>query len=221
MRLSVPGGRFLQSQKAPISTEILRVIGWVGSWLTFFEFPLALLCSLWLCWRWYRVHFGITSQLRGLWQSLGVNKENYESFEIQIDRSGWWRITLQITISIQSRTKAAVVNALIYKPWTLCVRVRLNLCAFGFVWFMCGCAFWHTPAGLHQTVGEMKAFHNDTQYMTRPTVIQHQYSSTCSTLVVRCVLFLFLTSGPHCDQYKMTNPVQVMLLHPVLEFLQD
>ena len=154
-------------------------------------------------------------------RALGVNKENYESFEIQIDRSGWWRITLQITISNQSRTKAAVVNALIFKPWTLCVCVRLNLCAFGFLWFMCGCAFWHTPTCLHQTVGEIKAFHNDTQYMTRPTVIQHQYSSTCSTLVVRCVLFLFLTSGPHCDQYKMTNPVQVMLLHPVLEFLQD
>lgn len=147
--LSVPHGHSLQSHKTFFSTEILRVIGWVGSWHTFLAFPLALLCSFWLCWRWYRVHFRITAQLEGLWQSSGVNKENYEPFEILTEE---WLMRKRISSCkslYQSRTKAAaVVCALTFKR--VCVYVFLRICVCLHP-DMC-------LQVLHQIEGEMKSF---------------------------------------------------------------
>lgn len=55
------------------------------------------------------------------------------------------------------------------------------------------------PAGLHQTKGEMEAFHNDTQYMTSPAV---NLASIEEHIFGFAELFSFAS---RCDQYKMTD----------------
>lgn len=61
------------------------------------------------------------------------------------------------------------------------------------------------PAGLHHSEGEMEAFHNDNQYLTRPTV--NLQSIQQHILDFSAELFFFpppLFSD--CDRFEITNP---------------
>lgn len=146
--LSVPHGHSLQSHKTFFSTEILRMIGWASSWHTFLAFPLALLCSFRLCWRWCRVHFGIRAQLEGLWQSLGVNKDNYEPFEILTDE---WLVRKRILsrkLQYQSRGKLVLLS----------VHWLLYVCVFVYNGFCVGVHPDIRLQVLHRREGEKKSF---------------------------------------------------------------
>lgn len=139
----------------------------MGSWHTFLAFPS--LCSRWLCWRWCRVHFRITAQLRGLWQSSSVNKENYESFEILTEE---WLVRKRILSckSVkpnQSRTKAAaVVDVLALVCEYSCAFVNVLVC----IGFCVGVRSDICLQVCTAQIAETKAFHNDTLYVTHPTV---------------------------------------------------
>lgn len=127
-----------------------------------------------------------------------------------------WHVRNQLTKPEQNQS----LCSMILKLQCVCVCVCNVGDCFSEHFFLCGCAFWHVPAGFFSPDRRRNESFSQWHPIHDTSICESSINTAARIKGVaeRCVLFLLWPQSPHCDQYEITKPVQVMLSHLALEF---